>query len=567
MGKVEYISVEELEMLSGIWFHVQVRFGEEPEKESVRKQKRIYRWIQRTYGETIGEMSEKVSKYFLSAKNCGEILHFLQECSLQVENSEKEYFRKIEELTSAFTPETAEALQELVLSPFWQAVSRKGDRVEFLLGEEEAVLRRLTLYDTEGIIPDSNQFLYGSVELSEEDGRFWLRGEVQNAESESAKVELSFLRADVQAKSCRITAEWGCFETPWSCLQSLGASLMEKDRIAGYACNEEEKALLPLMREIVSLDAVLEEKDWVKKFPELKELAQKYGKDNVAELLDEIEKTLPDISSCQKLLDKLFFILNGIECEPLWREIFNQIEQSQKAYPDRVSLLCPRKLVEKSREDVQSQMEALGYSGKYPDFYREGSIQGIRLERSCGKAYWIGPKKRAVFLIHCEENVQRGDFSIQFLCGTAIAEKKETKPDIWECGFRHHGKRLLHQLYWTFSMEELESWEGPGECAQAAVKRAELQRLSRKEKSRYTFYMGWGAGHLLLYGMLIGLLFSVLLNAGLMLLGAVIILLAGQGANFGNVFLGIPWWLLFLLAWFGSGIAMVIYTWISQNRR
>ena len=88
MGKAEYISVEELEMLSGIWFHVQARFGEEPEKESVRKQKRIYRWIQRTYGETIGEMSEKVSKYFLSAKNCGEILLFLQECSLQVEFSE-----------------------------------------------------------------------------------------------------------------------------------------------------------------------------------------------------------------------------------------------------------------------------------------------------------------------------------------------------------------------------------------------------------------------------------------------------------------------------------------------
>lgn len=355
---------------------------------SVNK-KEIYRWIQRSYGRNHWEMSEKVSKYFLSAKNCGEILHFLQECSLQVENSEKEYFRKIEELTSAFTPETAEALQELVLSPFWQAVSRKGDRVEFLLGEEEAVLRRLTLYDTEGIIPDSNQFLYGSVELSEEDGRFWLRGEVQNAESESAKVELSFLRADVQAKSCRITAEWGCFETPWSCLQSLGASLMEKDRIAGYACNEEEKALLPLMREIVSLDAVLEEKDWVKKFPELKELAQKYGKDNVAELLDEIEKTLPDISSCQKLLDKLFFILNGIECEPLWREIFNQIEQSQKAYPDRVPCCVPENLWRKAGRTYRVRWKLWGIAGNIPIF----------IERVPYKEFgWSAPVERHIGL-------------------------------------------------------------------------------------------------------------------------------------------------------------------------
>ena len=195
-----------------------------------------------------------------------------------------------------------------------------------------------------------------------------------------------------------------------------------------------------------------------------------------------------------------------------------------------------------------------------------GSIRGSRLKRSGGKIPWIGPKKKAAFLIHCQENVDRGEFSIQFLCGTAMLEKEETKPDIWECIFHHSGKRLFHQLYWTSSMEELQNWEGPGECAQAAVKQVELQRLSRKEKSRYTFYAGWRAGDVLLYGILIGLLFSVVLNAGLMLLGTVIILLAGQGANFGNIFWGIPWWFLFLLAWFGFGIAMAVYTWISQNR-
>lgn len=566
MEKAERLSTEELEMLNGIWFHVQVRFGEEPEKESAHKQKRICQWIRRTYGETIGQMPEKVSEYFLPEKNSEDTLHYLKECSLQAENLEQEYSRQIESLTSAFTPETAEALQEIVLSPFWQRVSRKGDKVEFIVGEEAAILRRLTLYGAEGMIPDSNQVLYGSVELSKENGRFWLRGEAQNAESEIAKVELSFLRADVQVESCRIAAEWGCFETPWSCLQGLGALLMEKDRIAGYACNQEEKALLPLIREVVSLDPLLEGNDRVETFPKLKEIAREHGNKNVVELLDKMEKTLPDNPSYQKLLDELLFILNEIECEPLWRGIFNRIERSQNTYPDKVDVLCPPELLQKCREDVQRQMETLGYTGKYPDFYREGWIRGSRLKRSGRKIPQIGPKKRTAFLIHCQENVDRGELSIQFLCGTAMLEKEETKPDIWGCIFHHHGKRLFYQLYWTSSMEELQNWEGPGECAQAAVKQVELQRLSRKEKSRYTFYAGWRAGDVLLYGILIGLLFSVVLNAGLMLLGTVIILLAGQGANFGNIFWGIPWWFLFLLAWFGFGIAMAVYTWISQNR-
>ena len=97
-------------------------------------------------------------------------------------------------------------------------------------------------------------------------------------------------------------------------------------------------------------------------------------------LLERLEKNNPDSYKFYEIGRKLISILCLRQYEPLWREIYNKITESQKEYPSKTEYLCNKQLLADVRKNIQKYMELKGYKGTYPDFVKYGKLKGLHLE-------------------------------------------------------------------------------------------------------------------------------------------------------------------------------------------
>lgn len=75
--------------------------------------------------------------------------------------------------------------------------------------------------------------------------------------------------------------------------------------------------------------------------------------------------------------------------------------------------------------DIQTLTESKGYIGTYPDFVKDGVLDGIHLEYLYNMTYFVGMEKRAQYHIHCYESFEDNDvLTVQFLCGAAFLKKE-----------------------------------------------------------------------------------------------------------------------------------------------
>ena len=103
-------------------------------------------------------------------------------------------------------------------------------------------------------------------------------------------------------------------------------------------------------------------------------------------------------------------------------------------------------------------------------------------------------------------------------------------------------------------------------CVSIAVKKSFLEKLTKQEKEVYNGYNG-GLGcafwFILVFG---GGAFSLLLNVGLAILGAVILLIGGQPSAIPEMFTEFPWGWMIAFAWLGFGLPMAVFNIISHRR-
>ncbi|MBQ3085162.1 MAG: DUF3878 family protein [Clostridia bacterium] len=522
-------------------------FDTEPSEASARLQKKIRKWATKTYleGESFPKLvAEKVAKTVSDA----DFIAFLKACHDHVEEKGTHQRTLFDQSSADLSEEVRHAVWSLIEEKWsYNRIRTVGANAELEVESSYSYTRTLTLINASCIPEKYDALSFENATLIKQDGEYRLIGEafLDDKESEDNTAfpfALRFTDATVRVELHR--ADEGAFNPkPWEHLVAIASNIYEKTYLPGDYLNEQEKALLPLLKELKRL-SVWEDKDKdLITFPLLRGYFEKYG---YHELLPHL-----DVFSISRCDDKLLEKLNRKKYEPLWRELFELVTASQEGYPAET---CSSERWAELRACVQEELEARGYSGQYPDFIKHGAVRGLRLALDAeGRSYFVCGEKNVTFYIHCREFYDEDYKAIDFSCGTALLRKNETAEDIHACRFAAKGRRF----YRSFCYEDPAQPETDDmleSMIDVAAKRAELRRLTKQDRQMLSngndtvssLWIFW------LTFLVFGGLFTAIFMPLMMIFGFLVLWIGGAP----EAFLEIPWWLMILISWIGAGGGM-----------
>lgn len=443
------------------------------------------------------------------------------------------------------------ALEQLLDRELWPEMQRTEDGVRIIVDDTPAFRRGLILQNAAGLPQDKEGWYCHDLRMQKTEKGYCFAGQLEDPVEElSEPLRMTFEAARVEVSLFDACKGLSFTDEPWSFLRIVGCAICEKAELPGDYCNPEEKALLPLLRELVSLDFSRQEQA---SFPELKKLTEKYGYRKAGKLLHKLETIRSDEAAFPKIAEKLKELLCEKAYEPLWRELYEKLTASQAGYPHMAEVLFDPQLLTRSREEIQSLLESKGYSGTYPDFVKTGAVSGIRLEHSYRMTYFVGMEKRARHYIHCREVFMEGyGLMIQFLCGTAFLKKKEAETDVYGCLFNAAGRRLFHTVHHNISTEPNESDDLQTTIA-IAVKKAECLPLTKEEKKAYYGEMLPGWGLFLQILLIVGGLFGIVMTLVMMVVCILMTAASGMASQIPDMLKAMPWGWLLAIGWIGFG--------------
>ena len=570
MIDISGISGELITELAFAYRHAAAVFSKEPAEASEKKQRKIRKWICRHYADLASRLP-KEANIFSAQYSDKDVLLLLKECLALEKSLENKKIDRFETDFAALDISVRSALRHLLDLEFWPETVIAGNNVRVITDDTPAFRRTLILKNANAV-PMGKEGYYcrnlGMV-LKKETQKYCFYGELEALTEETVSIfALTFEDAEVEIEVYNACDQTGFWNNPWELLQTIGYLIWKKAELPGDYCNSQEKALLPLIREIVALGGWLNEPEQDRfSFPELKKTAERYGYDKAEALLSKLETIKPGESAFYNTAKKLIAFLCKEQCEPAWREIYNQILASQAEYPDRA--LCERELLEKTRCDIQTLMEAKGYSGTYPDFVKDGAMNGIHLAQSYNMTYFVGMEKRVRYHIHCQETIDvNNSLAVQFLCGTALLKKGEADTDVYDCLFDAKGRRLFHRVDYSVPLQTEEDCKtGDLETSVTiAVKKAECIKLNKAEQRVFYGQMmpGWSLfGWIFLIG---GGLFAIMMTVGMMLLSVIVTIAFGFFGSILEMLCQMPWGMLFAIAWIGFGGAMGLVEVLARRK-
>lgn len=572
MIDISKISGEYISKLAGAYLHATFVFGAEPVEASEAKQRKIRKWISNQYIELVHELPEEANIFSIENSD-KDVLLFLKECVDLGKSIAKEKENKFEVDFAVVDNAAKSALKKLLQLEFWPEMKAVDGDIKIITDDTPAFRRILTLKNADAV-PMGKEGYYcqnlGMV-LKKEQNRFCFYGELEDPVEElTIPFALTFENAEAEVEiynSCNNMTFW---ENPWDFMRRISLAIGMKADLPGDYCNVEEKELLPLIKEIVALEYWIElPEQELFSFGELKRLAHQYGYNNAENMLGKLETIKPSDNAFYKTVKKLIAILCQKQCEPLWREIYNKIAESQAEYPNKVDSLCDKELLMSVRNDIQTLMESKGYIGTYPDFVKDGVLNGIHLEYSYNMTYFVGMEKRVQYHIHCYESFEENDYlTIQFLCGAAFLKKDEQETDIYDCLFNAKGRRLFHAVYHDIPLQPEEDVEPDNleTSVTIAVKKAECIKLTKAEQKEYygKLVTGWGTfWWVFLIG---GGMFGISMTLIAMLLCIITTAAFGLFADIPEMLKTMPWGLLLAIGWIGFGGAMGIVEVLAHRK-
>lgn len=542
---ISTIEFEHLRLLGGMYGHGRLLFGE----DLTKKQKKFHKWVSKHYSGEISEFSDEVQAYFAPDADDGALITFLVDCDEQCKYA-------FEHRVDALLPlgeEVMSAVDSILGEDYWPKVEEKDGRCALVVDDGEVFRRTLILQNAEGFykLPDGG-FIIDIPKVERMVDKYRIMAEL---DEESEQLSVSFSGAEVKVESFNCVDSVIYWDDPWEYLQMLAGQIIDKAELPGKHCNERELALLPLLR-----DVCLDREDELH-LPLLKQMVQRYGFSKLEALLSKAEG--------RKAVDGLKRQLRKKEYEPLWREIFDKICQSQKDYPKKVECYCNLNTLHGLRQRVQVFMESRGYIGTYPDFEKRFDIPGMRLMNVYGQSYTVCREKDAVSLIHCMETYESGEPAIHFLTGTAFLRKGEEKGDIYSCLFDAKGRRMFrkvrdYNLIWELGQEERKP--NQLEClATIAIKKSQLKSLTREERNiPHSGISNWTTFWVVF--LFAGGLFGIFMTLAMMLIAVVGLTIFGQFWEIPSFFATVPWWMVLAFCWIGFGAGMGIVT-VLGNRK
>lgn len=453
-----------------------------------------------------------------------------------------------------FNEKTKSAFQRFFHDGYWNSIKQVGNDAVMIV-DDNYTFRNSIILKNAVITPDDfynfECCFVMDVELLHLNDKYCLRGKYEGYD-EPFSITFDDAMSEVKVFNCAVNTEVS--ENPWEYLRSIAFSICEKNEYFSEHMNQQEQELLPLLKELTQLTYWFESYRLVA-FANLRQFTEKYGLSKITDLLLKLETNTAGSKSYLSLVNKICNLLDMEKCQPMWREIYTKLFNSQKEYPNKIEQFADKTQLCNIREIIQSEMEQYGYSGTYPDFYKEGRIKGLKLEESYNQIYFVGMSDRVRYCVHCTESLNYdNDISIDFIAGTAFLKKNEELTDIYSCMFNSKGKKLFHIVNFCSFLHDEDSIEHELRTSVSiSVKRAECRRLNKFEKKEYYGSSSFPFGFFLIFLIFGGGLFSVILNVALMLFGAIVLLIAGETDVIKDMFTEYPWWKSILFSWLAFG--------------
>lgn len=450
------------------------------------------------------------------------------------------------ERTAAMLGLSDQAKDELLNScAFW--FRKTGDGVALVFDSSSAVERNLILH---GATCSVREWWADHIELSTVEDGFLL----SLLSPEEEPLELSFRSAEtvmrplhaVSGIATQILQDF--VSSPWAFLSEYADGV--RAHIDDECANEKELRLRPLIKYLTDEDQ--------KKPPKLfAEAAKRHG------ACDVLEKYASKRT-------KLFRVLSKQAYEPMWRELFALLEESQKGYPTLAEISVSEPDAAAHRTFVTARMHANGFTGDYPHFYKEAPFRRPRLSRSFDEVFVVGFEKYAVHHILCHMITvgERADVGELYLCGTVFRKTAGEKTDFYSCLFDRRGKTAASSITTLLLAQETDAaWqEQRRTAADTAVKTALLRPLTRAERQcKHGFLSAKG----LLFGMFLfmAIFFGVFMTLGMMLIDFLTVLITtGSITLFAEQFFEVPWWLIGVLSGGLFGAAMTLLEFLQRRK-
>lgn len=572
MIDISKISGEHISKLAGAYLYATFVFGTDPIEASKAKQRKIRKWISNQYIELVHELPEETNIFSIENSD-KDVLLFLKKCVDSDKSIAKEKEIKFESDFAMVNEAAKSELRKLLELEFWPKIKAVGNDIKIITDDTLAFRRILTLKNVDAVPTGKEGYYCQNLEmvLKKKQNRFCFYGELEDPVEELAiPFALTFENAEAEVEiynSCNNMTFWG---NPWDFLRTISYAIDMKADLPGDYYNAKEKELLPIIKEIVALEYWMElPEQELFSFSELKRLAHQYGYNKAEIMLGKLETIKPGDNAFCKTVKKLIAILCEKQCEPLWRDIYNKITESQAEYPNKVDSLCDKNLIASVRNDIQVLMESKGYIGTYPDFVKDGVLNGFHLEHSYNMTYLLGMEKRARYHIHCYEVFEENDYlTIQFLCGTAFLKKDEQETDIYDCLFNAKGRRLFRTVHHYIPLQPEKDTEVDNleTAVTIAVKKAECIKLTKAEQKEYygKLIPGWGMfWRVFLIG---GGMFSIAMTLIMMLVCIITTAAFGLFADIPELLITMPWGLLLAIGWIGFGGAIGIVEVLARRK-
>lgn len=363
--------------------------------------------------------------------------------------------------------ENAEIIKEYLNNDDDELTFTVRDSSAFIKDYYNSMLREITFENSQVTLND----------VPAEDGVWWVQYETMKLTKQGNSYVLEFTHIfedeHYVIKFDNITATVKAFKaeddeifqtyqhSPWDYIAALACNINEhfKYRLA----NEKEKKILGLVKyfanEIYVSNSVP---------AELYKLIEKHG-------LEEVLKP-PYIFTHPYLCKKKF--------EPLWRDVFALFSESQEDLPSYSDESIPEADFENHKHLITERMEAWGYTGTYPDFYKKGRLMKPTLFKTYDLTYVTTFEKFVEHHIHCYSYFENDVIQTVFYVGTAFNKKDEDKTDIYSTMFDCGGKAVFSVLSttWVSIFCDCSYDSMTRMVVKAAVKRANLQKADKDDR-------------------------------------------------------------------------------------
>lgn len=537
------------------------------DEKSPRELKKIRKWVEKTYLNG-ADYPEKVMKYVSKDVSDTEFFEFFKACKTHIEKESTKQKQLFEKNAVGLSEEVKFAFMKLFddyNGYCYNDFNIRGDDAYINYTNSCACCGRLVFKNATGVPTTENNYyicINGLNSLLKDDDGYRLVGLLENWEDDTEiPFVIHFTDAQVETEVYKADYAFG-YDRPWSYLVDTEDEILCKGTdIYNYQFNDKEKELLPLLKEIKTFNLVYcQSDDAVSKFPIFTALLKDYGYAELLAKVEKLEQSFEDVDKRIKLVKQLSALLNKQKYEPLWREIYNKIVDSQTEYPLKSDMYFDTEKVSEIHEKIQKTMESCGYTGQYPDFVKQGEMKKIHLTKSYDKTYFVGREKNVQYHIKCLDIGCDDSYDINFVCGTAILRDGENTEDIFDCLFDANGKRLSKNvLYESVRFDEDRNIVSGNleQAVQVAVKKAELQKLTKEERKIYGADMSISIG-LLLFAMwlFMGVFFGTFVTLGMMIIGAIFTAILLGPQEIPSMIMEIPWWKLWVAGFVGFGVWM-----------